>query len=120
MDKMVTAEFENIDAAERAAIAIRNRVPEIKSININTFFESSVRNTEYYSPRAEAAYLNAQGAVGYSMYWPGYGAGGGASSDYVETATRATATLSAVSGGEFVKTVSGIIRGLGAINVAVK
>ena len=121
MDKTVTAEFETIDAAERAAITVRSRVPEIKSIQINTFFESEVRNTGLYSPQAEAAYLTAQGAVGYSMHWPGLGAGyGGPSSDYCETAARTTATLTAVSGEEFVKTVSGIVRGLGATNIAVK
>ena len=115
MQTTITAEFETIDMAERAAIAIRSRVQGIKKININTFFDARIRDSSFYNAETEQAFYNAQGSVGYSMYRPEFSNRG--AGEFYEPAARSTATLTAVVEEESTKTAVRMIRGFGALNI---
>ena len=114
MSRNISAEFENIDMAERAAFAIRAKVDGISRINIKTDLEKNMKAAETFYPNEKYAYDNINGYVGYSIYTP-YGFTG--QQPRYEPAARASAMMMVTAEENSVKTIVRMIRSLGALNI---
>ena len=117
MERKISAEFETVDMAERAATTVRTRAEGVSRININTWFGDHIKDLELSDPHIGKAYDDTPDSVGYSMFMPGAYHMDMSGFKRFEPAARTTVTLTVTAQEDSVKKIVHMIRSLGALSI---